>query len=525
MIAARRADGDGGRLSTRETAKFAGGAALLAIFWDAAVGHGLTWENDPFWTYWITKTFLIFTVFALGTAWLGVGVVRGALITFVHTLILTVYYWTLSPIGTPSSPEWLDLEHTWITGMPIHFGVIYLGYLSGLWLWRRRPHAPDAHPQVSALAVLVVAVLIVALAGGLSSLALGAWPGVTFFVVRLLITVPFVFILIGLVGRDGAAAAAGAIVLAFVWATYGEYLGPLGLPDTPVRVFDEQPPPAESYWLDYRDLWLISLPIYLAAMAATLFVAVRLLPGGSGASRSRGTAVGGLAAVAVIGGAPALANAWVEHGGERAAVSSAGAPQIERGAWFSGQLQPAQATLRLVAENHANKVTPLPPHDELLVDATISPAPGTQYRVVANKPMVSDPMGRHTTWRGVGIDVWHHGRSGIGTNEIAATRSDVAVFGLGTVSRNGRPIATGVPVHVMTGHGDDDEALALHVGNPADPAGVPRLPDGHLRVIWTAHAGDVDASKHSERYWLGNAVLVLLLLFVGGALRSATRSR
>src|SRR5205814_1851264 len=27
-----------------------------------ALGHALSWENDPYWTYWITKTFLIATV-------------------------------------------------------------------------------------------------------------------------------------------------------------------------------------------------------------------------------------------------------------------------------------------------------------------------------------------------------------------------------------------------------------------------------------------------------------------------------
>jgi hypothetical protein len=90
----------------RDLAKFTGLVALFAIFADAAVGHALLWENDPYWTYWITKTFLIATIFGLGTAWLGIGVGRGAVITAVHTVVLTVYYWSLSPIGLPSHPEW-----------------------------------------------------------------------------------------------------------------------------------------------------------------------------------------------------------------------------------------------------------------------------------------------------------------------------------------------------------------------------------------------------------------------------------
>jgi hypothetical protein len=51
--------------------------ALLVILADAAVGHGLLWENDPYWAYWITKTFLIATVFGLGTTWLGIGAAAG----------------------------------------------------------------------------------------------------------------------------------------------------------------------------------------------------------------------------------------------------------------------------------------------------------------------------------------------------------------------------------------------------------------------------------------------------------------
>jgi hypothetical protein len=112
-IAAADDEHDVGRLGTlSDLAKFTALVALLGILTDAAVGHALQWENDPYWTYWITKTFLIATIFGLGTAWFGIGAGRGAVITVVHTLVLTIYYWSLSPIGLPSSPDWLDLEHT-----------------------------------------------------------------------------------------------------------------------------------------------------------------------------------------------------------------------------------------------------------------------------------------------------------------------------------------------------------------------------------------------------------------------------
>lgn len=97
------------RPSAAGVAKFTALVGLAAIFLDASLGHGLTWENDPYWTYWVTKTFLIATVFGLGTAWFGVGVGRGAVITVVHTLVLTIYYWTLSPVGLPS----MQTTSTW----------------------------------------------------------------------------------------------------------------------------------------------------------------------------------------------------------------------------------------------------------------------------------------------------------------------------------------------------------------------------------------------------------------------------
>lgn len=36
------------QLDIRRLAKFTGAVALLAIFADASVGHGLLWENDPY---------------------------------------------------------------------------------------------------------------------------------------------------------------------------------------------------------------------------------------------------------------------------------------------------------------------------------------------------------------------------------------------------------------------------------------------------------------------------------------------
>jgi hypothetical protein len=100
---------------------------------------------------------------------------------------------------------------------------------------------------------------------------------VTWFVVRLLITVPFLLLWWTLAGRDWPAAVGGAITLALVWGAYGHFLSPSGLPDFPLRITSDEPPPADVEWLDYRELWLVSVPIYLLASGIVLAAAVPVL--------------------------------------------------------------------------------------------------------------------------------------------------------------------------------------------------------------------------------------------------------
>jgi hypothetical protein len=502
-----------------DLAKFTGSVALLAILSDAAVGHALLWENDPYWTYWITKTFLIATVFGLGSAWLGAGLARGAAITAVHTLVLTVYYWSLSPIGLPSHPEWLDLEHTWVTGLPVHFGVIYLGYLVALWLWRRRPHVrEEAGDSVAAEAgaALLVGGAVVAVGGALEALALGDFPGVTWFVVRLLIAVPFTLAWGAAAGGDGAAALGGGLVLAFVLVAYSHFLGPVGLPAADLRILAEDPPPSPVEWLSYRDEFLVALPITVAvAVAAYVVAATRRARGWTRPALPPPALVAAGVAVVALVGLGALAAAENGAGDEVATVTSAGRAMVEEGGYFRGTLTRAASELRLVAEQRNPRVTPLPPHDRVELTARVAHPDGTRYEIAATQPTVDDPRGRFGTWWGVGLDRWHHGRSGIGSPLLPATRSEVALFALGDVRADGEVVATGVPLHVMT---MEDGGLELHVGDPASP--VPSLPDGHLRVVWDERRGDSPEAPERARNALGTGVLVALLALAVAAGRA-----
>jgi hypothetical protein len=511
----------------RDLAKFTGLVALFAIFVDAAVGHGLLWENDPYWTYWITKTALIATVFGLGTAWLGIGAARGAVITAVHTVVLTVYYWSLSPIGLPSHPEWLDLEHTWGTGVPVHFGVIYLGYLGSLWLWRRRERLRTETSSEDSSSVardagkaLAIALAIVVVGGGAASAATGKFPGVTWYLVRLLITVPFVLGWWAFAGRDRAAAVGGAIVLAFVWATYGHFLGPSGLPDLPLRITDQAPPGATVEWLGYRELWLVGLPITLAA---ALLVLVPTARSRSGEDRGRRYALGltgvGVIGAVVVAALIGLALETLEPGGDRAALAASGTARIEQGSWFSNDYAYGLATLRLSAQERSLRVSPLPPHDLLRIDAAVSHPDGTTYDIEVKRPMVEDPRGEHGTWWGVGLHRWHHGRSGIGSPKLPAINSEVAAFGLGQIQADGRVVATGVPVHVMTAEKGLPGRLELEVGADEPGGEVPALPDGHLRVVWEDYSGGASQVPRRTRNVLGTGTLVTLLALAGLAVK------
>ncbi len=506
-----------GDLSFGDVAKFTAMAALLAIFVDAAIGHAMLWGNDPYWTYWITDTLLMATVFGLGTAWLGIGLVRGAVITSVHMVLLTIYYWSLSPIGLPSQPEWLDLEHTWITGLPVHFAVYYLGYVVALWLWRRRGpgdgEAGWSTARQATVGVGVAAAIVVA-AGLIQALALGEFPGVTWFVMRIAVTSAFTMTWWSIAGRDRTAAVVGGIILGFLLVAYGHFLGPVGLPNAEFRILAENPPPAEVHWLSYRQEFLVILP-------TTILLAIigYLLTARPGSASAQWTGRGMLAGVVSVAALAVLGIVVARYTGSEAktAVATAeGSARIGGAPMDEGELSSGTATLRLRVEDRNSHRTPLPPHDLVDFEASVSTPDGTTYVIRATEPMVAEPRGLFTTWHGVGFDVWHHGRSGIGYAGLPATRSNVAVYAVGSVSSGEQVLAVGVPIHVLTSS-RADARLELHVGEPNAP--VPGVDGGYLRVLWPEYQGGHYPALSYARYAWGGGVLIVLLGFAVAAAR------
>ena len=245
------------------TIKFGILVGFCAILIDASIAHGLFWENDPYWTYWITKTFLITTIFTLGTAFFGIGIVQGLVITAVHTLVLEVYYQFFAPVGLPQEPMWLPEEDLWFPwGVPPHYLAIGAGYFLAMWVWRRRERLAEVDAVACAVVSILGAVVVIVLDALLSQLLLlGHFSGLTFYVQHLLIGVVFLFVWTSLAGWDTRGWIVGSVLLALIWTTYSMYLGPVDLPFT-----------ARPTYLGYEDLWLRSFPGATVAALAGLFV-------------------------------------------------------------------------------------------------------------------------------------------------------------------------------------------------------------------------------------------------------------
>ena len=517
--------------STSELFKFTALASLFAIFADAAIAHAMLWANDPYWSYWITDTLLMATVFGLGTAWFGIGAGRGAVLTFFHIVVLTGYYWSLSPIGLPSQPEWLDLERTWLTGLPVHFGVYYLGYLVALLLWKRRSNAAargvsSMTAPLSRIAGVAGAttVTVVTLAGLVQAVLTSEFPGLTWFIVRIAVAFPFTLGWLALAGPGRASAVWGGVILGFLLMTYGHFLAPIGLPNPSLRLLAENPPPASVHWLSYRQEFLVLLPLIQLVAVAGYWIGFRWLarPVQHGSLWQSGDGKGVSAAVLILIAGGIATALYTGPEANRATIVSRGAGSLEQGARYEGQWVATGATLAMSVEDRNTHRTPLPPHDRVSIKANIPAghAGDTVYVVEATRPMVADPHGRFTTWSGVGLNVWHHGRSGIGTPKLPPTKSEVAVFGLGDISLDGRVVAAGVPVHAMTSS-REGARLELNVGDPL--SSIPGIPGGHLRVVWADYDGGHARYGDFARYAWGSTVLMLLLAFAMAIVRRQTR--
>lgn len=496
------------RLPTaRDVAKFGILTGLAAIFIDAAIAHGLFWENDPYWTYWITKSFLIATVFIFGTALLGVGLVQGLILTVVHTAILEVYYEWFAPIGLPQEPEWLDDNHLWTTGVPAHYLAILTGYFMALWIWRRgaavRDIAATTHPDrqaasAPALAIssLLTTISILVLSGIIThGLLLGEFPGITYFIQHLLVGFVFLYLWSAYVGMGGAGWLIGALMLSLVWTSYGLYLGPTGLPE-------------KVQYLSYHDLWFRAFPGDLVSALLGLFIAIRLLP-----RIGRGIAVYAVPFAALLMVSPDDAQAKPK--GLHASAAAQGDAHRVTGPnpVDLSTAMPASGSIGINVVEGGNRWSHVQNSDAINLVAEVISPDGT-YRIIVDRPMPRHPMGKYTTWNGVAFHHAMHGETGIGTAKLPLMTPDISIYGWGKVYRNGRLIAAMAPVHAMVTSKGAMSGIMLEV--ESEEKALIGVPDGYITVHWpTVTSLEMPKAAVRTREWIGWAGMIGLAFLFG----------
>lgn len=497
-------------LSARETAKFGVLVGLGAIFIDAVIAHGLFWENDPYWNYWITKSFLIATVFIIGTAFLGVGIAQGAVITVVHTAILEIYYEWLAPVGLPQEPEWLDDKHLWTTGIPAHYLSILTGYLIALWVWRRGAASvstgarskgsatADGRSETAAglvVSALLTTIVILVLSGIIThALLLGRFPGITYFVQHLLVGFVFVFLWSAYVGMGGSGWIVGALMLALVWVSYGMYLGPTGLPQ-------------KVHYLGYEDLWFRAFPGDFAAALVGMFASTKLW------RLSPRTGVFAAPALALILLAPEKAEAKPK--GMPASASAQGPAHRVVGAnpVDMARTVPASGSFQLEVVESGNRWSHIQSKDwvRLLAEFT---APEGQYRVIVDQPMPRHPRGKYTTWNGVAFNHDMHGETGIGTDKLPLMEPEISIYGWGKLYRNGQLLTAMTPVHAMVSSKEPLAGVMLEIDT--EEKLIKDVPGGYINIHWPRIANlEMPDEIVRHREWIGWAGMLGLALLFG----------
>ncbi|MBT2756790.1 hypothetical protein J7E71_12575 [Mesobacillus foraminis] len=253
------------KMKTNELVKFSILVGLMALFFDAIIGHGLFWKNDPYWNYWVVDTFLAATITCIACAFLGAGIWQGIIIMGIHSLVLELYYDFLSPVGLPQEPLWLSHYDVWIVGYVTHLLVYLGGYFLSLWIWRRKNKEVEVIKNIQVQKVIVwVALLtiVILIVEGIitQGILFREFFGFTFFIQRFVLTFLFLCFWLSYIGLDVKGVVTGALFLSLTWITYNMYLGPIGLPFSFPR------------YLSYNELWIRMFPGGFVSILIVLWI-------------------------------------------------------------------------------------------------------------------------------------------------------------------------------------------------------------------------------------------------------------
>ncbi|MQX45677.1 hypothetical protein [Sinorhizobium medicae] len=144
--------------------------------------------------------------------------------------------------------------------------------------------------------------------------------------------------------------------------------------------------------------------------------------------------------------------------------------------------QPITGDISIETSEMGNRWSHVQNTDGMRVAATFTSG-GTRYEITVEKPMPRHPLGQYTTWSGVVYDHEMHGDTGIGTAKLPTMKPEIALWGWGTVKRDGQVIAAMAPVHVMVSSGDRPmPGIMLEVDT--EDKTLTAEPDGYIHVMW-----------------------------------------
>ncbi len=466
-------------LSAAQVIKFSILVGITSIFIDAIIAHGIFWDNDPYWTYWITKSFLITAVFSIGTAFMGIGFIPAFMITFMHTIILEIYYTWFAPVGLPQEPEWLDFNHVWVTGFPVHYLAILTGYFISLWLWQRNHLCMQEHKKkwhtidarYIAFFALVATVFTLVCEGIITqAILLHSFPGITFFIQHALISIVFLFIWSVYGGLDRIGWLIGSLFLSLTWTAYNMYLGPRGLPFT------------EPVYLNYFKLWYFSFPGDFGAAVLGIGLAKKYTHSLWRIWYPQSIYLGiTLCAFFTSCFLSGIANNTIEGLVAEAATEGSGFMIIGDNPTNMMSRKPIQGSIYIKTIETGNRWSPMQNTDQVYVQAQFSSDSDT-YIVNVRRAMPRHPHNKYTTWSGVVYRHQMHGNTGIGTSSLPRLKPDIALWGWGEVIKNGQRISAMAATHVMVMSHGTMQGIMLEV--ETEDKGLLNTPDGYLTVMW-----------------------------------------
>ena len=485
------------KLNSREVVVFGILVGFAAIFVDAIIAHGLFWENDPYWTYWITKTFLIITVFTIGTAFLGIGIRQGLIIAGIHTLILEIYYEWLAPIGLPQEPMWLPFKDLWTLGVITHYLAILAGYFIALWLWYRsrvRYELASAEKTIRKVLFVTLAVLIVD-AVITHGLVVRDFPGITFFVQHFLITFVFFMAWVVYIGFDLKGKIAASLLLALTWIAYSLYLSPMGLPNGTIE------------YLGYQELWLQYFPSNLVSIFLALWLVTKF-------RRKDFLVASGTAALVLLLFVflPTTASA---KGGMSADAKAEGELMFVVGddPVDMKSTEMGNGFISINTEDGGNRWSHLQNQDKVDVSAEMTLS-GEEYKVIIKQVMPRHYLGLYTTWSGVVYEAEMHGDTGIGTAKLPKVTPEIALWGYAEVYKGEELIAKAAPAHIMVMENEPIKGIMLEV--ETEGKGLLGTPDGYLNVLWPEISSiQLPEKEKQQRELIGWAALLFLTLLFG----------